>query len=124
MTKATSQTQPAVPWRAARSGVFLPAVSLLTIFVMATLSRPASAAGFDVSGTDPDALPVVPAGFVATMPAREPLVRNVSMLAFDTRGRLYGPEKGTQLFLERCRIALEAHQPRSRCRARRRMLSS
>jgi putative membrane-bound dehydrogenase-like protein len=95
MKKATSQTQPAVPWRAAWSGVFLPAVTLLTIFVMATLSRPASAAGFDVSGTDPDALPVVPAGFVATMPAREPLVRNVSMLAFDTRGRLYvamGPQ--------------------------------
>ena len=55
----------------------------------------AGADGFDVSGTDPDAVPVVPAGFVATMPAREPLVRNVSMLAFDTRGRLFvamGPQ--------------------------------
>jgi putative membrane-bound dehydrogenase-like protein len=95
MTKATSQTQHAVSWRGAGSGVFLPAVSLLTIFVMATLSRSASAAGFDVAGTDPDAVPVVPAGFVATMPAREPLVRNVSMLVFDTRGRLFaamGPQ--------------------------------
>ena len=55
----------------------------------------AGADGFDVSGTDPDAVPVVPAGFVATMPAREPLVRNVSMLVFDTRGRLFvamGPQ--------------------------------
>ena len=55
----------------------------------------AGADGFDVSGTDPAALPVVPAGFVATMPAREPLVQNVSMLAFDTRGRLFvamGPQ--------------------------------
>lgn len=95
MTKATSQTQPAVPWRAARSGVFLLAVSLLTIFVMAALSRSVSAESFDVSGTDPAALPAVPAGFVATMPAREPLVQNVSMLAFDTRGRLFvamGPQ--------------------------------
>jgi hypothetical protein len=50
MTKATSQTQHAVSWRGAGSGVFLPAVSLLTIFVMATLSRSASAAGFDGDG--------------------------------------------------------------------------
>jgi putative membrane-bound dehydrogenase-like protein len=51
--------------------------------------------GFDITGTDPNALPVVPTGFSVTMPAREPLVRNVSMLAFDTRGRLFaamGPQ--------------------------------
>jgi putative membrane-bound dehydrogenase-like protein len=49
----------------------------------------------DISGTDPDALPVVIDGFEVTMPAREPLVQNVSMLAFDTRGRLFvamGPQ--------------------------------
>jgi hypothetical protein len=66
-------------------------VTLATLVLRSTLSG----AGFDVSGTDPDALPVVPAGFVVTMPAREPLVRNVTMLAFDTRGRLFvalGPQ--------------------------------
>ena len=97
---------------------------LLLAVGIAAMAATTWGGGFDVAGTDPDAVPAVPPGFLATMPAREPLVRNVSMLAFDTRGRLYGPEKGTQLFLERCRIALEAHQPRSRCRARRRMLSS
>lgn len=66
-------------------------VALATLVLGSTRSD----AGFDVSGTDPDALPVVPAGFVVTMPAREPLVRNVTMLAFDTRGRLFvalGPQ--------------------------------
>lgn len=55
----------------------------------------ARANGFDVSGADPDALPAVVGGFEVTMPAREPLVRNVSMLAFDPRGRLFvgmGPQ--------------------------------
>lgn len=67
----------------------------MVVLLCAACATVAWADGFDVSGTDPDALPVVPAGFVATMPAREPLVRNVSMLAFDTRGRLFvamGPQ--------------------------------
>ena len=74
---------------------WLRAAGLLAGLVAAMLSAEIRAAGFDVSGTDPAAVPVVPAGFVATMPAREPLVRNVSMLAFDTRGRLFvamGPQ--------------------------------
>jgi len=65
------------------------------VVLWAVLPANARAESFDVSGTDPDAVPVVPAGFVATMPAREPLVRNVSMIAFDTRGRLFvamGPQ--------------------------------
>jgi putative membrane-bound dehydrogenase-like protein len=65
------------------------------VVLWAVLPANARAESFDVSGTDPDAVPVVPAGFVATMPARAPLVRNVSMLAFDTRGRLFvamGPQ--------------------------------
>ncbi|MFM9196735.1 MAG: PVC-type heme-binding CxxCH protein, partial [Planctomycetia bacterium] len=71
------------------------AAGLLSGLFAAVLSAEIRAAGFDVSGTDPAALPVVPAGFTVTMPAREPLVRNVSMLAFDTRGRLFvamGPQ--------------------------------
>jgi putative membrane-bound dehydrogenase-like protein len=71
------------------------AAGLLAGLFAAGLVAAGRADSFDVSGTDPDALPVVPAGFVATMPAREPLVRNVSMLAFDTRGRLFvamGPQ--------------------------------
>lgn len=71
------------------------AAGLLCCLFAAVLFAEIRAAGFDVSGTDPDALPVVRPGFVATMPAREPLVRNVSMLAFDARGRLFvamGPQ--------------------------------
>ena len=59
------------------------------------LAAQARANGFDVAGTDPDALPAVADGFAVTMPAREPLVQNVSMLAFDARGRLFvgmGPQ--------------------------------
>lgn len=61
----------------------------------AAASVAAMAEDFDVAGFSPDALPVVAEGFVVTMPAREPLVKNVSMLAFDTRGRLFvgmGPQ--------------------------------
>ena len=65
---------------------------------LATLLLMASGAAadiFDAPGMDPDALPVAPVGFEVSMPAREPLVRNVSMIAFDTRGRLFvamGPQ--------------------------------
>lgn len=60
-----------------------------------TLANASWAYSFDVAGTDPDALPVVVDGFEVTMPAREPLVHNVSMLAFDARGGLFvamGPQ--------------------------------
>jgi putative membrane-bound dehydrogenase-like protein len=69
--------------------------ALLVGILAAVSAAQARAKGFDVSGTDPGALPVVVDGFEVTMPAREPLVRNVSMLAFDTRGRLFvgmGPQ--------------------------------
>ena len=62
---------------------------LLLAVGIAAMAATTWGGGFDVAGTDPDAVPAVPPGFLATMPAREPLVRNVSMLAFDTRGRLY-----------------------------------
>ena len=42
-----------------------------------------------------DAVPAVPAGFSATMFAREPLVRNPCSIAFDARGRMFvgmGPQ--------------------------------
>ena len=71
------------------------AIRRCVIAVLPLWCAAASATGFDVSGSDPDAVPAVPPGFVATTPAREPLVRNVSMLAFDTRGRLFvamGPQ--------------------------------
>ena len=63
--------------------------------LFATFPLVAAADSFDAPGMNPDALPVVPAGFEVSMPAREPLVRNVSMIAFDTRGRLFvamGPQ--------------------------------
>ncbi|MFM7289766.1 MAG: hypothetical protein ACKO6B_00865, partial [Planctomycetia bacterium] len=46
------------------------AAGLLSGLFAAVLSAEIRAAGFDVSGTDPAALPVVPAGFTVTMPAR------------------------------------------------------
>jgi len=63
--------------------------------IVAALSAQGRADSFDAPGMNPDALPVAPAGFGVSMPAREPLVRNVSMLAFDARGRLFvamGPQ--------------------------------
>ena len=74
------------------SGLF--AITVGRALVVALAAAP-WACGFDVAGTDPDALPVVADGFEVTMPAREPLVQNVSMLAFDARGRLFvgmGPQ--------------------------------
>ena len=74
------------------SGLF--AITVGRVLVVALAAAP-WACGFDVAGTDPDALPVVADGFEVTMPAREPLVQNVSMLAFDARGRLFvgmGPQ--------------------------------
>jgi putative membrane-bound dehydrogenase-like protein len=70
-------------------------VAALFGMLAAAMSVAALAEGFDVAGFSPDAVPVVAEGFVVTMPAREPLVKNVSMLAFDTRGRLFvgmGPQ--------------------------------
>ncbi|MBM4011559.1 MAG: c-type cytochrome [Planctomycetes bacterium] len=67
----------------------------LLILLISAVSVAALAESFDVTGFSPDAVPAVPEGFVVTVPAREPLVRNVSMLAFDTRGRLFvgmGPQ--------------------------------
>lgn len=86
--------RPPNPLRAG-SRLCLRAIRSLAALAFAAWAAAASAESFDVSGTDPDALPVVPAGFVASMPAREPVVRNVSMLAFDARGRLFvamGPQ--------------------------------
>jgi hypothetical protein len=74
------------------TGPFAPALGCLLVMAMAAAPR---AGGFDVAGTDLDALPMVADGFEVAMPAREPLVQNVSMLAFDARGRLFvgmGPQ--------------------------------
>ena len=40
-------------------------------------------------GDDDTALPIVPDGFVVDVVAREPLVRNPCVMAFDQRGRLF-----------------------------------
>ncbi|MEX0670780.1 MAG: PVC-type heme-binding CxxCH protein [Pirellulales bacterium] len=78
-----------------RSAGLAHAIPLLTALALVLVSAGADAAGFDAPGMNPAALPVAAAGFEVSMPAREPLVRNVSMIAFDTRGRLFvamGPQ--------------------------------
>jgi putative membrane-bound dehydrogenase-like protein len=72
-----------------------PSAEILGCFLVVALVTVPWAHGFDVAGTDPAALPAVADGFEVTMPAREPLVQNVSMLAFDAGGRLFvamGPQ--------------------------------
>ncbi|MFM1767613.1 MAG: hypothetical protein RJA22_142 [Verrucomicrobiota bacterium] len=63
-----------------------PAVGVLAAFVL--WSHPAVAADFHDPKADRGALPIVPEGFVVTVFARDPLVRQPCSMAFDARGRL------------------------------------
>src|SRR5688572_28742954 len=57
--------------------------------VVAGLSLGPAEAAEGLRANRVETLPTVPPGFIATLVAREPLVRNPCAMAFDSRGRLF-----------------------------------